>query len=106
MDRIMELSLQLLQATEALQSKVEGGDLAEVESLQLQRAELVAELDIESQNPWPRDVLIGCQGLIKQAQLLEQSIVKQLSAQRKEVGKEHSKLQLSKQARKAYDRFS
>ena len=106
MDKIMELSLQLLQVTEALQLRVEASDLAEVESLQLQRAELVAELDIESQNPWPRDVLIGCQGLIKQAQLLEQSILKQLSIQRKQVGEEHSKLLLSKQARKAYDRFS
>src|SRR5690554_3661859 len=66
MDKIIELSLQLLQTTQAMHDSIEAGELLPLEELQQQRTELVAELDQESQQPYPRDVLAGCRDLIEQ----------------------------------------
>lgn len=105
MDKITELSLQLLQTTQALHDSIEAGELLPLEELQQQRTELVAELDQESQQPYPRDVLAGCRDLIEQARALEQSIARMLEQQRDELGAEKAKIKLGKQASKAYGSF-
>ena len=106
MDKITELSLQLLQTTQAMHDSIESGELLPLEELQQQRTELVAELDQESQQPYPRDVLAGCRDLIEQARALENSIADLLEQKRDELGEEYGKLKRSQQASKAYDRFS
>jgi hypothetical protein len=106
MDKILELSLQLLQTTQAMHDSIEAGELLPLEELQQQRTELVTELDQESQQPYPRDVLAGCRDLIEQARALENSIADLLEQKRDELGEEYGKLKRSQQASKAYDRFS
>lgn len=105
MDKITELSLQLLQTTQAMHDSIESGELLPLEELQQQRTELVAELDQESQQPYPRDVLAGCRDLIEQARALEQSIAQMLEQKRDELGTEKAKIKLGKQASKAYGSF-
>jgi hypothetical protein len=106
MDKITDLSFQLLQLTQALHDKVRAGELETISELQRQRAALVMELDAESHQPYPRDVLSACRDLIVQAQALENSIADLLGQKRDELGKEYGKLKRGQQASKAYDRFS
>lgn len=105
MDRIMALSLELLQATKALLEQCEQGELDNIAPLQSQRERLVAELDIESRKPYPRDVLVGCRSLLNEAQQLEQKATKILAQQRDEAGEAFQKMKAADKARKAYDRF-
>ena len=105
MDKILELSLQLLQTTQAMHDSIEAGELLPLEELQQQRTELVAELDQESQQPYPRDVLAGCRDLIEQSRTLENSIAQMLEQKRDALGAEKAKVKLGKQASKAYGSF-
>lgn len=105
MDRIMALSLELLQATKALLEQCKQGELDSIAPLQAQRESLIAELDAESQQPYPRDVLVGCRSLINEAQALEQQAMKILEQQRDEAGEAFQKMKAADKARKAYDRF-
>jgi|GEM_PF-5441483 hypothetical protein len=106
MDKITELSLQLLQTTQAMYDSIEAGELLPLETLQQQRAELVAQLDTESQQPHPRDVLAACRDLIEQSQALEGRIATLLEQKREELAEEFGKLKRGQQASKTYDRFS
>lgn len=106
MDKITDLSLQLLQLTQALHDKVLAGELEPISELQQQRATLVAELDAESRQPYPRDVLAACRDLIEQSRALEREIEDSLSQKRDALGDEHAKLKRSQKASKAYDQFS
>ncbi len=105
MDKITELSLQLLQTTKAMHDSIEAGELLPLEELQQQRAELVAELGKESQQPYPRDVLSACRDLIEQSRALEQGVARMLEEKRDELGAEKAKIKLGKQASKAYGSF-
>ncbi|WP_417585125.1 hypothetical protein [Nitrincola sp.] len=105
MDKIMALSLELLQATKALLELCEQGELEAIEPLQRHREELVSELDHESRCPYPRDVLVGCRSLLNEAQELEQRAMQLLELKKDEAGEAFQKLKAADKARKAYDRF-
>ncbi|WP_417448437.1 flagellar protein FliT [Idiomarina abyssalis] len=105
MDTITALSLELLQTTKALLERCQTGDVDDLNALQLHRTELVQALDLESQKPYPRDVLVGCRSLLDEAQSLEKEALKYLQQQRDEAGSAYQKLKAADKARKAYDRF-
>ncbi len=105
MDTIMALSLELLQATRALLERCEQGDLEALEPLQAQREQLVAALDRESQQPYPRDVLVGCRSLLNEAQQLECQALDILQQHKAKAGETFHKLKAADKARKTYDRF-
>ena len=106
MDTIMALSLELLQATRVLLERCQQGELDALAPLQEEREKLVAALDHESQQSYPRDVLVGCRSLLNETQALEQQALHILERQRDEAGKAFQKMKAAEKARKAYDRFS
>ncbi len=106
MHKITELSLELLQTTQMLHDTALIGELLSLEELQQQRAKLVAELDLESRQPYPQDVLTACRDLLEQSRVLEAKVAKILQEKRDAIGREHDQLQRNQQARKAYGSFS
>lgn len=105
MDRILSLSLELLQATQALVDRCEQEDWDAIAPVQAERERLLAELDKESQEPYPRDVLVGCRSLLAEAQSLEKQATAILTLQRNEAAEAFHKMKTADKARKAYDRF-
>ncbi|MBP0048547.1 flagellar protein FliT [Marinobacterium sp. AK62] len=105
MDTITALALELLQATKTLVERCEQEDWDAIAPIQAQREQLVAALDKESQQPYPRDVLVGCRSLLTEAQALEQRATQILTQQKEEAGEAFQKLKAADKARKAYDRF-
>jgi len=102
MQALKSLSLQLLQATQALYDKVQQGELEQINDLQQQRATLVAELDKASQQEWPETVVQESRALLEQARQLEKQIVVALSEKRDAISQEYSQLQRNQKASKAY----
>lgn len=102
MQELKNLSLQLLQATQALHDKVQQGELEQILDLQQQRATLVAALDKVSQQEWSDTTKLESRALLEQAQQLEKLIVTVLSEKRDAIKQEYSQLQRNQKARKAY----
>lgn len=105
MDAIMALALELLQTTRALQLQCAQGDLDSLPTLQAQRARLVAALDRESRQAYPREVLVNCRQLLEEVQQLEQEARQLLEQRKAETQQAFQQLKAADKARKAYDRF-
>lgn len=106
MDKITELSFQLLQTTQALHQRVQSGEWEASSELQHKRTMLVAELDAVSRQPWPEDVAAKSRALVEQARALEKEVIVGLTERRNAIGLEYSQLQQNQRARKAYSDFS
>lgn len=105
MKPIQECALRLIQSTQALVDAAKAGELSSIDSIQQQRQQLIAELDLLSHQPDDEETLLQVRRIIEQSRELENQASSLLKQQRDEANRTLSKLKVSKKARKAYGEF-